>query len=368
MGHFSALYLRFGTSFFQALQRYSCQRPRVPQIPLSLQYIALVIPNSCAARTFFSCVDESFSAVSVEQFRLRSLPTIGFDRVAMAAKDDPAENRSEFDALIAASSRDLTLGLFDAALGSADLASSIASSAEERASAAVMRIQCLHEVHSDREALQLADSATSNVSHTKLTHDLALTSASLALHDNETGLAERVLTSWLGARLSDSSYPVDSVKDFQLVRMLVLRVMKPLHGGERGAELLERARSVLSEMEYSQLRGELVEGDGAITEINSPERRPADPQTVRDVIVAQRRNIEQTISRLGERVRCWLQRSDGVDRRAALGVAIGAVAIWLFSRPRGRNPSLLRVLRASLLEILNIAFGTSFGRRTITNA
>lgn len=287
----------------------------------------------------------------------------------MDDKNESTDLDSEFNSLIESSCRDLTLGLFDAALQSAVQASNTASTPRERASAAVVRIQCLHEVHCSKEALKLAENAISNPAHTMLTHDLVLTSASLALHNDQIRLAERMLTSWLNMRVTDADYPVDSAKDIALIRMLVLRVVEPLHGRERGAEVLERTRILLSEEDYLQLRGELVDDDAGIVEINSPERQASSAISATNALSAQRQHVERMVQRLGERIRRWMCGDSGgeVDRRYAVGVAIGAVFIWLLARPRGRNPSLLRVLTASLLEMLNIAFGTSFGRRAITH-
>jgi hypothetical protein len=280
----------------------------------------------------------------------------------------------DFDALIASSASDLTLGNFAPALATSALATSAASTPLQRAAAAVLRIQCLQECGKTSDALALATASTGDPAATHLSHDLALTAASLALHAGDHASGEGMLRAWLDGRLAEGGRVS---RDGEVVRMYVLRVVKAVHGPARGAEVLERAAPILSEDEYLELRAELVDGEDGVTEIASPGGRSSRRSTVAAreggggggdgagriiALPRSRGDLEEVVRRLGRRLRAWLGERGETDQRVAVCLAVAAAAAWVLARPRGRRPSFLRVLRASVYETLAIALGRGAGR------
>jgi hypothetical protein len=271
-----------------------------------------------------------------------------------------------FSEHISQCNHNLSLGLLDPALESAELAVAKAATPDDRAVAAVMHIQCLEEAERSAEALETAIAATADQQCTALTNDLVLTAASLALHRNARVEAGRMMEAWLTNRLDgESVMPSGDDRVAQLVRLYALRVTMPEFGVTRSTEILTRAAELLSEQEFRAIHSEILASGEGTPQSGVGERR----QDVRSLItlrgrgvVFQRDAIVEMVRTLGMRLKRWLNGCSDSDMKIVASAATVTVALWLLFRARGRGQSLLRLLRMSVRETFKIALGSAAGR------
>jgi hypothetical protein len=110
-----------------------------------------------------------------------------------------------------------------------------------------------------------------------------------------------------------------------------------------------------------RIRGELDTvdlRDDAVTEINSPPsaRRPVSEG---GMISSSPRTFEDIVQQFANRLRAWLRERSEDEKRAAMVAAMGAAAMWVVARPRGRRQSVLGILRTSVVQSFRVAFGFS---------
>lgn len=219
----------------------------------------------------------------------------------------------------------------------------------------------------------LADAATSAGGQTALTHDLAFVAASLALCEGDADGAEGVLGRWLDGRVREGGF---KERDVEVVRLYVLRVVRPVKGVWVAREVLEKAGVLLDDEVREEIEREV--GDtGSEAEVSvssvvslSSGRRSRLSRLVWEreesreggwVVPRSREEVREMAERLGYRLRVWLGERSERDEKIAVAVAVVSVLLWTLTRARGDRPSVFRVLRTSVREMTAIAFGRGAG-------
>lgn len=256
-----------------------------------------------------------------------------------------------FTALTDRTTLQLATGTFPAALESVRAAKSLAETPQQRAHAAVLELQCLHECGSS-DALPLALSLTTTRQPAiSQTFALITVAASLALAARDYASAKRVLRVWLEHEGSDSDlYPPFS--DMQREHLVFLLVNKCELEHDARADVLREAGPRLSEEAVGRLFASESGGMDGETERVAAEQGASLQQSV----MATGRSVVNAGGLLARAAMRWAAR-EGFSGRVAAALVAAVFVVGLLRRRRRS----LGIVWGAAVQLVRTALGGDAG-------